>query len=325
MSILTTIFGLPLTFYGLSVTLALLIVLLGTAFQSRHHGYTSRAALRFALLAIPLCLLCSRVVYVAASYAYYLEDIGDWTLMLRFWDGGYSMMGALGGLVLAAFLAECWTKTPHGRLMDGMSLYLPLALSLARLAEGGTGLGEGGPVPDFWPSCLTIDTVYGSLHTVFLYEAIVADLIFIALFIWKLRCQKRRPGDVLLMFLLLFGCTQVVMESLRSDGHMTVHMGVAVQQVIAAVLIMIPLIIWTVRAARAPQCRRWWPALAMALAVAAIVLAVVAEFGVDRWASKLAAYGLMVICLIGLFEIAGISRRISYALTEEEENGTRED
>lgn len=312
MTTLTTIFGLPLTFYGLSVTLALLIVLLGTAFQSRHDGYSGRAARRFALLAIPLCFLCSRMVYVAASYAYYLEDIGDWTLMLHFWDGGYSMMGALGGLVLAAFLAECWTGTPHGRLLDGISLYLPLALSMARLAEGGTGLGEGGPVPDFWPSCLTIDTAYGSLHTVFLYEAIVADLIFIALLIWKLCCVKRRPGDVLLMFLMLFGCTQVVLESLRGDGHMTVHMGVAVQQVIAAVLIMIPLIIWTVRAAKLPHCRKWWPVVAIALAVVAIVGAVVAEFGVDRWDSKLSAYGLMAVCLIGLFEIAGISRRISY-------------
>ena len=48
-----------------------------------------------------------------------------------------------------------------------------------------------------------------------------------------------------------------------------------------------------------------------------VALAVVAEFGVDRWDSKLAAYGLMIACLVGLFELAGISRRISYQGTED--------
>lgn len=312
MTNLITILGQPLTAYGMGAAMAMLMLLYGVAMLSRLRHLPRGTALRFAVLAPPLCLLCSRLVYVAASYAYYLQDIGDWTLMLRFWDGGYSMIGAFGGVVLAAFLTECWTRTPHGALLDVLGTVLPVILMCARTMERGTGLGEGAPVPEGWPATFTIETAYGSLHTVFLYEAIAAAVIFLIVLLWQYLCRRRRPGDVLLMFTLLFGCTQVVMESLREDGHMTVHMGVSVQQVLAALLVLIALGIWTARAAKAPTCRRWWPALTAVLALMLVALAVVAEFGVDRWDSKVAAYGLMIACLIGLLELAGISRRLSY-------------
>lgn len=325
MTVWTTYFGQPLTSYGLLTALALLGVLVSTGCWGKRFGFGYGATIRFAVLAVPLCLVVSRLVFVLASASYYLEDIGDASLMLHFWDGGYSMMGALAGLVLAGWLAETWSKLAHGALLDALALSLPLGLVIARLAEAGTGLGEGGAVPAGWPDCFTIDTTYGMLHTVFHYEAIAAVVILVVLCIWQQVCPTRRKGDVLLLFLLLFGSTQVVMESLRSDGHMTVHMGIAVQEVLAAALMLVPLGIWTARAASVSAHRGWWIVISWLLALVLMALAVVAEFGVDRWDSKLAAYGLMVFCLFELCELAGFNRRYSCQKRRSERNGARKD
>lgn len=321
------VFGAPLTRYGLLCAFALLgvfAVALGWCGRQR-VGYG--AFIRMAALGVPLAWLLGRITYVAASYNYYLVELEAPALALRFWDGGYSMLGVFAGLTLAAWMAEKTAKVPRGSLLDALALGLPLGLMVERLAEGGTGLGEGLAVPEGWPAILTAQTDYGALHAVYLYEAVTAAVIFAALLAWSLLCRKRQNGDMMLLFMLLFGCTQVLLESLRDDAHMEVHMGVHVQQVMCAVLVVIALAVWTRRAHRLGACPRWWAALCALAGALLVTLAVVAEFGVDRWDSKAAAYGLMAACLLGLYELSGMSRRFSYGKqnARRDKHGARED
>lgn len=311
MNMTLSFFGAPLTRYGLSVTLSLMLTLAAALVWCARRRVPFSGFIRMALLSAPLAWLCGRVAFVLVNFNYYWVEIENPSLALCFWDGGYSIMGAYLGLVLAALIAERWTHQPRGTLLDALGIGLAPGLLAARLAERGTGIGEGAPVPEGWPAFFSIDTEYGLLHTVFLYEAIAAAVICLALLLWQRMDTTRRRGDVLLMFTLLFGCSQVVLESLREDGHMTVHMGVSVQQVIAAVMVVTVLAIWLCRAVRAGAVKPWQAALSAAEALAAVILAVVAEFGVDRWDSKLLAYGLMLACVIDLFVLSDICRRLA--------------
>ena len=63
--------------------------------------------------------------------------------------------------------------------------------------------------------------------------------------------RERRPGDVLLKGMLLFGCTQVLWESLRFDSHMRFSF-ISMQMGIAALLFAIPLIIFAARCGKKP-------------------------------------------------------------------------
>lgn len=300
-----------LTTYGMMAALALALTLAASAAAGLRDGLDYSKFIRFAVPAIPAAWLCSRLVYVAASYSYYMEELEDLSLALHFWDGGYSMMGAYLGLVLTAVCAARCMRFPTGKLLDALAVGMPIGILIERLAERGTGLGEGAEVSADWPAWLSIETEYGTLLSVFILEAMAALLILLVVCLFALCSKRRQPGDVMCLFTLLFGCTQVLLESFRSDGHMEVHMGVHIQQIIAAVMIVVVIGIWAVRARRTGKQPKWQPLVNAVLAIGLVSLAVVAEFGVDRWDNKLQAYGLMVACLTGLFALGILNHRQS--------------
>lgn len=297
-----------LTTYGLSCALALAAVLCAAYLYGRKRTDYG-VFIRMAAMAVPLTWLCSRLVFMAANLIENEFSILAYTF--AFQDGGFSLMGAYAGLLLAALIAGKLTRTSVGQLLDALAVGMPLGLVIERLAERGTGLGEGAEAGEGWPAWLAIETDYGTLITVFMFEAAAALLIFAIVLLWQRSARGRKPGDVMCMFSLLFGCTQVLLESFRSDGHMEIHMGVHVQQVIAAVMILAVIAVWSRRAVVAKALPLFWPIVNGVAAVALVALAVVAEFGVDRWDSKLAAYGLMIACLIGLLVLAAFNRRAS--------------
>ena len=75
---------------------------------------------------------------------------------------------------------------------------------------------------------------YGAVHNVWLIEAICALAIFIALAA-LIRFTQARPGDCFAVFILLYGASQVLLESLRADRHMILGF-VKVQQVFAMLM-----------------------------------------------------------------------------------------
>lgn len=299
------LFGLPITGFGLGCVCALVVYMAGTAVWCRILRTGYGVWIRLAALSVPLAWLFARLTYVASDFfgalvssSYYLGTIGNPLLALRFWDGGYSLMGALFGLMIAARLAEKWTnQRGSGDLLDAVGFAAPLAVLVERGFEYGTGMGIGKEVTYPWlvstGLCLEADGYF--FHPVYLYEAFMALLIYLLLLLWLRRRREHIPGELLRLFLVLFGLTQVVLESLRADEHMVVHF-VHVQQVLAICLCTGAMISWTVKAGRKKRkglCAVLWMTTAIAISAA-----IIAEFGVDRWGNYLMAYGLMCLGLI---------------------------
>lgn len=269
------------TLYGVLAALAMaaLLAVTGLAGRKRSVGYGS--VVRFAVLAVPLAFLCSRLVYGVSSLDYYLNT-GHLGLLLQVRDGGYSMLGAILGVLLAACVTERWQKLPAGTLLDAAALGMPAALLIARLAEPLCGMGWG--YPYYSPLFYFLDGLTENLgdfaytHPVFAYEAIAAAALSIAL---PVIARKARRGDTLLSFLLVYGCTQTVMESMLNGGHMKVIHFVKINQVAAMVMALIPLIVWSRRLAKAQSGSGLRIAAAWVLAVVCILSGVVQEFSVE--------------------------------------------
>lgn len=286
-----------ITSYGSGVTLAMMftLALAGVWCWKAKTGY--RAWILLCVAGIPLAWLCSRVTFCLANIPYYVQEIGDASLMLRFWEGGASLMGALGGLVAAAALVEKGLRLPGGTLLDAVGLGAPAGIIMARVAEHVTGsMGLGSYIlSDFLrPLGVTEDL----LHPVYLYEAFAAAVILIALLVWLGRIQWKLPhrGDVLLVFMVFFGCSQVVLDSLRDDRHMLVIHFVHVNQILAILLPVIALLVWTVRwlrkgAKKAPVVIAW------IVTAACIALGIVQEFAVDSSVNLFVDYGLMALAM----------------------------
>ena len=199
------------------------------------------------------------------------------------------------GAALGALPAAKWTGKADGEAQGALAFGLPVGILVERLMEHGTGLGLGRYVssPALIATGFFPEAGGDFVHPVYLYEA-AAAVILLAVTAFLSRRKERSGSWLLQTFLVLFGLTQVLLESLRADGHMLEHF-VHLQQVYAILLAAGGILGWTVRGRE----RKTWQKLAgWAGILAAAGVGIWAEFGVDRWGNPLLAYGLMTASMI---------------------------
>ena len=241
-----------LTPYGLTAAGAMLLLLLLAGFSCRRKGIPYRTFITFGALSLPLAFLLSRLTFALSNIPLYVNTLSNPLLMLRFWDGGASLLGALLGVLLACWLTGRIRRESVGRLMDAIAFGAPLAIAMERIGEGCfdeiMGIGKG--IETEWLAFL--GNLTGGNHPVFLYEAAAMVVLFMVVLLAQ---RKKHPdGDTMALFLLLYGCVQVVLESLRNDSHMLLIHFVRVNQVGALVLAVAVIIRWTVTAVHGKTC-----------------------------------------------------------------------
>lgn len=236
------------TLYGALAALSLAAMLAVTCAELLRKGAGYGTFIRFAVLCIPFAFVGSRAAFCLSNLSYYLETISMPEMMLHVQDGGASMTGALAGVLISALIAAKWTKQPAGLILDAAALGMPVALIIERLAEPLCEMGLG----KYFQST-AFDFMYDladGMHPVFAYEAIAAGIIGLAL-VLHFRKRPMKNGDLMGCFLVLYGCTQTVLESLRNDGHMKVIHFVRVNQVAAIAMAVAVLILWSIRCMKA--------------------------------------------------------------------------
>ncbi len=288
----------PLTGFGCMMGLALLAVLLCAAPVARLRRMHYGVFIRLVVVCIPMGWLVSRLVYVLANCTYYLTTLSNPVLALRFWDGGYSVSGAMLGLWLGAVVAAKWAHTDTADMLDAISYGMPLGLVIERLSESGTGMGLGRAISYDWLTFLGIDDGMGDLvHPVYRYEAVVAAVLFAVLTVMLLRRRDRLPkGDLTLVFMSLYGATQALLESLRNDGHMVVHF-VRIQQCLFLIFALVAFGIYLHRCVGKGCMKKSQQLLCWLMAIVCVGICAVMEFRVDRGTLKWLYYTVMLLCL----------------------------
>ena len=206
-----------------------------------------------------------------------MMPFGSW---LRFTGGGWSMMGLVGGVMLAAWLTAVLTRQKAGLMLDITSCALLPFMVLERVGEGS--------VPEFDYSRRLSATFLNNTFLTFsdydgyyLYTWKVTAIVMLILFpilIFDLT-RSKKDGDTCILFLLLFGGCSILLESLRYDQFLTVRTFIGLQHIAAAVLLAIGVIILAARAGK----RQKNLAIAAVISVAAMVgIAVGLEFALDR-------------------------------------------
>ena len=179
--------------------------------------------------------------------------------------------------------------------MDAIAFGAPLAIAVERIGEGCfdeiMGMGKG--IETEWLAFL--GNLTGGNHPVFLYEAAAMVVLFVVVLLAQ---RKKHPdGDTMALFLLLYGCVQVVLESLRNDSHMLLIHFVRVNQVGALVLAVAVIIRWSVTAVHGKTCTGMKAGWLWTLIVIGIGQGICMEFAVDRLGEPLLSYGMMALAL----------------------------
>ena len=307
---ITTIFRMRMYTFGLWVAFGMLlaVVMLALLLKKKKAG---TAALQ-SVLTISLGLVFSRFLYGITD-----DTIGQssplWVLV-RLNLGGYSLYGALGGAILAAWLTAKLSKQRFIDCLDPVAPAFLLFVICERLGEG--TLGE--VLEGFgWSRELIYSELPGTVFSItdgnawylatWRMEALIAAVLFVLVLRWSLKKQNSRPPFI--CFMLLYGSTQIIMESLRHDLHMTLISFVRVEQILSMVLLGVAVIILSVG--------KWHTHRTLALAglisiplVTAIAVGI--EFMIDRTAIN--RY-LLYLCFIAVVAIPVV---LGFRLLKEE-------
>ena len=261
-------------FMALAITLAIIVsfVLFSLFTKGRKNDL-----LNCILLSMPLGFILSRVMYWSCNAEEY-ASLGD---HLNFIRGGYSLYGAILGVLLsAAVLKKLDSRFNAGAVLDCMATGAAIGIVLGRLSSYFSGDNIGLVIKSekyhFWPL-----TVYSSqrgewLIAVFNFEAFFSLLIFgVLLFFFAKNSNEKagmkgRHGDIALLFLLMHGCSQGLFDSMHVDALLVPgNSFVRLQQILGAVCFTAVAVIFAIRSKKMKGFV-WYQAVCPVVSLAAV-------------------------------------------------------
>lgn len=263
-----------------------------------------------AALTIPLALVASlvlgRLVHWYSrtdSYASFEAAMTDYT------SGGYALVGVFAGCILAAVVLRILFIVRNlPELLDSLSVGGAAGIAVGRLAcffnasDRGQIIESVQELPWVYP---VVNAVSGAMEyrlATFVLQAMVTGGIFLIVFLAFLighGSKKMKDGNVCLLFLLLYGCSQVVLDSTRYDSLFLRSNGfVSIVQILVAVAIVTTAVIFSIRMVKARKFRPWqipmWVGMLAGLGGAGYM-----EYYVQRHGNEAAfAYSIMSASLL---------------------------
>ena len=289
--------------YGLCAAIAAAILLAGMACQKKLPHATVRL---FGVLGMVLGVLGARFLYCVCNLSTFTETFENPWLMLCFFDGGLSMPGMIAGLLAAAAITARIRRISFAQIMDAAAVPMGLSIAVLRFGEQFTDLGVGKAVSEgfatenlpwlFQQSRMGVAVEYRL--NVWAYEAVLGVMIFLTVLLLHRRLAKRN-GDTALFFFSFYGASQVMLESMRDDGHMLLIF-LRVGQLAAALM---PIIACGILLRRFDAKRKIITWLVILLCTAAVI---VLEFSLDGrltfgTPTLLRDYSVMFIACAALF------------------------
>lgn len=299
------------TIYWYCVVLALSVVAGGCLFMGfcLHRGIRPARAAGTVFLAVCLSLVFSRLLYWhcrADSFENLLQAMTTPAV------GSFALAGAFAGCGLAVVLLsrvaeERWT------MLDCMSLAGCAAIALGRLggfftpADRGQILTELTNLPWAYPVANAASGEPEYRLATFLFQAVIAGVLFLVLAVRFFSRGKNQPGDTTVLFLLVYSASQVLLDSTRYDSlYLRSNGFVSVVQIFAAVTLAACVVLLALRAAKNRGIQKWMVAV-WVLLVGLFACAGYMEYFVQRH-GRLAffAYIVMEHCLAGILACAAL-------------------
>ena len=257
----------------------------------------------------------------ADSYEGFVSAMTDYT------SGGYALMGIfLGCFLAAAILRLLHLHTNLPKMLDCMSVSGCAGIAVGRLASLFNASDRGQVVqnlqslPFVYPVTNAVSGVLEYRLATFMLQSMVALLLFAGLTAFYLHKDpkgRRKDGDTALIFLLIYGASQVVLDSTRYDSLFFRSNGfVSVVQVLGALGLALTITLFSRRMVKAWGLKFWqfflWIPIAAGIGCGGFM-----EYYVQRRGNEAAfAYSVMSGCLLG---VIGLTLLIRFLAAKKEE------
>ncbi|MET1181364.1 prolipoprotein diacylglyceryl transferase [Peribacillus simplex] len=245
--------------YGLIIGFGVLLGLIIALRESERRGLDKEIFTDMILFAVPIAIISARIYYVIFQWEYYSQNPGD---IIKIWNGGIAIHGALIGAVLTAIVFAKVKKVSFWKLADIAAPSLLLGQAIGRWGNFMNQEAHGGEItrsflenmhlPEFIINQMYINGAY--YHPTFLYESIwnIAGVIILL----SLRKVNLRRGELFLTYVIWYSIGRFYIEGLRTDSLMLTE-SLRIAQVISIVLVVVAIALVVYRRVRGHANKRY--------------------------------------------------------------------
>ena len=233
----------PIPWYSFLIVLGVALAVFLACREEKRLGLKKDTVIDLALWVLPFGIIGARVYYVLFSWEQFSSDPLS---VLKIWEGGIAIYGAIIAGLLTIFVFSLRRKLPPLLLCDLIAPGLALAQAIGRWGNYFNMEAYGLPVTQpafcFFPLAVQIHE-NGSLvwhMATFFYESVWDFSVFVFLMLARHRLLSR-CGDIFFFYLFLYAAGRFVIEDLRMDSLYTAS-AVRVSQLLSALLCLLLLI-----------------------------------------------------------------------------------
>ncbi|MFE4129324.1 prolipoprotein diacylglyceryl transferase [Peribacillus sp. YIM B13482] len=245
--------------YGLIIGFGVLLGLIIALRESERRGLDKEIFTDMILFAVPIAIISARIYYVIFQWEYYSQNPGD---IIKIWNGGIAIHGALIGAVLTAIIFAKVKKVSFWKLADIAAPSLLLGQAIGRWGNFMNQEAHGGEIsrsflenmhlPDFIINQMYINGTY--YHPTFLYESIWNIVGVIILL--SLRKVNLRRGELFLTYVIWYSIGRFYIEGMRTDSLMLTE-SLRIAQVISIVLVVVAIVLVVYRRVSGKAVKRY--------------------------------------------------------------------
>lgn len=233
-------FGLKITYYGLIIAVGIGLGIFLACINAKARKFKSDDILIAACYIVPIAIICARIYYVLFD-----GHVQSFVEILKIWDGGISIMGAVLGGALGLGLYCLIHKKNFFDIADVVVPSVILGQAIGRIGCYFAGCCRGIVVTDprFTKFPLAVFEGGAWRLATFFYECWWNILVFVALMLLLRLFRMKQRGSVAAGYLVLYGIGRAWIETLRGDslmiGSVKVSFLVSLFMIVAGVVIFI--------------------------------------------------------------------------------------
>ena len=230
-----SVFGKGIYWYGIIISAAFLVCIILAQRDAHKFGINQEDIIDLVLWVIPAAIIGARLYYVLFKWEEYASSPVN---ILAIWKGGLAIYGAIFAAIVVAYLFAKHKKMDIYKLFDFCVPYLALGQAIGRWGNFVNQEAYGAQTTVPWRMEITaLDNITRiSVHPTFLYESVWSLGIFIFL-IWYRKKERRLPGEVFFLYMVIYGLGRFWVEGLRTDSLM---MGpLRISQVLAGIFVVV--------------------------------------------------------------------------------------
>lgn len=257
------VFGWPIHWYGIIIALGFLLAVGYCSRKADRYGISQDDIADLLLCAVPLCIIGARLYYIIFYLDLFRNVDGSLNFgqMVRVWDGGLAIYGAILMAVVVALIFCKVKKISFLALADLGSFGLLIGQLVGRWGNFVNIEAYGAPTSLPWRMGI-YDTVggvyqYMEVHPTFLYESLwnLIGFLLLALVVEK---HRKFDGQIFFSYVAWYGLGRTWIEGLRTDSLYLFSTGLRVSQLLALVTCVASVVALAVRLRRPRAPEELW-------------------------------------------------------------------